>query len=89
MASSSTRFIDFQNAQNNILPPALAASYLGVSRARLHQLAKKGRLEYMTISGRRYYGIKSMSNYIWWRSAFRARTREYLAYEKALGNVDN
>jgi len=78
MASSYTRFLKFQREQNGIFPPTLAMALLGVSRARLNQLATSKQVDYIRCSGRRYYGVKSLNNYKFWRSAHRAFIRDNL-----------
>ncbi len=60
------RFMSFQFDQGGVYPPSLAAEFLGISRQALHVIAQQGRLKYVVVAGRRYYGLKSVTDHRWY-----------------------
>lgn len=78
MASRITLFLRFSAEQDGVLPPDLAAEYLGVSRAALNKLAIK-RLAFKRVLNTRYYGVKSLRDYKWWKAALYAPSKAVLS----------
>lgn len=69
MATNISRFLAFQQEQGGVLPPKLAASYLGISRQALNDAKTKGRIENMMVSEVTYYGFKALKLYREMRTA--------------------
>lgn len=69
MPTNITLFLKFQNDQGGVLPPKLAANYLGVSRQSLNYAKQLERLDSMMVSEVTYYGMKSLRLYKEMRTA--------------------
>jgi len=69
MPSNITTFLAFQQNQGGVLPPKLAAKYLGVSTQALCYAFSTGKLDAQQVSGITYYGHKSLRLYKEMRTA--------------------
>ena len=65
MTNRKSRRLDAFNGPITGVPRAVAASRLGVSRQRVHQLVQKGTLSEVTICGCRLVSFSSLTALIW------------------------
>lgn len=69
MPSNVTRFLNFQRGQDGVLPPRLAAQYLGITQQALTQALAKRKVEAIRHAGRAYYGCRSLRFFKEYRTA--------------------
>lgn len=79
MPSNITRFLAFQRDQDGVLPPRLAAQYLGITQQALGQALARQKVEAMKHAGRAYYGWRSLRFFKEYRSAVKGFGRTFSA----------
>jgi len=62
------RYDFFMEGQGGCYPPSVASYILRLSPSGLFSAAERGKLEYVTFQGRRFYGKSSIQNYKRWFS---------------------
>lgn len=58
----------FMERQGGIYPPSIAMHLLGLSSSGIFSAGERGRLDFVVFQGRKYYGKKSVSEYIIYHS---------------------